>query len=421
MATATLVEAPPVVVSSQTARPRLDSVDFLRGLVMVIMALDHVRDFFNIDARFFDPSDLTRTTPLLFFTRWITHFCAPTFVFLAGTGAYLWASRGRTKAELSRFLVSRGLWLIVVELTLVTVGWTYNFTWSFVGLQVIWVIGWSMILLAGLAWLPLRVIAGIGIILIAGHNLFDGIHPHPLLAAVPATGGAPNPFGKGPIAGVLSPDATPWDWLWSFLHVFNPPVAYPLIPWVGVMAAGYAFGSVMKRTPEERRRICLRLGLGLTVGFVLIRWLNVYGDPAPWASQPDPVYTVLSFLNTSKYPPSLLYLLMTLGPAIALLGLMDRASGPVVRFFVVYGRVPFLYYVAHLYLIHGLTLVAAAVTGQAAPGDLRVFFLFYPKTFGFSLGVVYVIWVAVVLALYPLCWWFARLKARRRDAWLSYV
>jgi uncharacterized membrane protein len=203
--------------------------------------------------------------------------------------------------------------------------------------------------------------------------------------------------------------------------VFNPPVAYPFIPWVGVMAAGYAFGTLVQRPPDERRRLFLRLGLAVTAAFVALRWSNLYGDPVPWSVQPDPVYTVLSFLNTTKYPPSLLYLLMTLGPAIALLGLVDRASGPVVRFFVVFGRVPFLYYIVHLYLIHGLTLVAAAVTGQAAPNDLRVFFLFYPKNFGFSLGVVYAIWVGVVLALYPLCWWFARLKARRKDAWLSYV
>jgi uncharacterized membrane protein len=419
MATATLAQNTPVAAPSATARPRLDSIDFVRGLVMVIMALDHVRDFFNLDARFFDPTDLTHTTPLLFFTRWVTHFCAPTFVFLAGTGAYLWASRGRTPAQLRRFLVSRGIWLIVVELTLVTVGWTFNFTWSFIGLQVIWVIGWSMILLAGLSWLPIRVVAGIGIILIAGHNLLDGIHPRPLLGG--GAGPGVLPFGNGALGGALSPDATLWDWVWSFLHVFNPPVAYPLVPWVGVMAAGYAFGTLVQRPPDERRRLFLRLGLAVTAAFVALRWSNIYGDPVPWSVQPDPVYTVLSFFNTTKYPPSLLYLLMTLGPAIALLGLVDRASGPVVRFFVVFGRVPFLYYVVHLYLIHGLTLVAAAVTGQAAPNDLRVFFLFYPKTFGFSLGVVYAIWVGVVLALYPLCWWFARLKARRKDAWLSYV
>jgi uncharacterized membrane protein len=420
MATATMAQQPVFAPAVATARPRLDSIDFVRGLVMVIMALDHVRDFFNLDARFFDPTDLTRTTPAIFFTRWITHFCAPTFVFLAGTGAYLWASRGRTPAQLSRFLVTRGLWLIVVELTIVTVGWTFNFTWSFIGLQVIWVIGWSMIVLAALSRLPIRVVAAVGVVMIAGHDLLDGIHARPLLGGA-AVGGGALPFGNGALGSALSPSATAWDWIWSFLHVFNPPIAYPLIPWVGVMAAGYAFGTGVRRPPPERRRLILRLGLGLTAGFVVLRWLNIYGDPAPWSVQPDAVYTLLSFLNTSKYPPSLLYLLMTLGPSIILLALVDRASGPIVRFFVVFGRVPFLYYVVHLYLIHGLTLVAAAVTGQAAPSQLRVFFLFYPKTFGFSLGAVYLIWIGVVLALYPLCWWFAGLKARRKDGWLSYV
>jgi uncharacterized membrane protein len=387
-----------------TARPRLDSIDFVRGLVMVIMALDHVRDYFHLDARLFDPTDLTRTTPLLFFTRWITHFCAPTFVFLAGTGAYLWASRGRSRAELSRFLVSRGLWLVVVELTLVTVGWTFNFTWSFVGLQVIWVIGWSMVVLAALAWLPVRVVGAIGVVMIAGHNLLDGIHVRPLT-----------------VAGRLSPDATVWDWAWSLLHVQNLPVLYPLIPWVGVMAAGYAFGALVQRPAAERRRLLLRLGLAVTAAFVVLRWLNVYGDPAPWSVQRDPVYTVLSFLNTSKYPPSLLYLLMTLGPSITLLALADRASGPVVRFFVVYGRVPFFYYILHIYLIHALTLAAAAVTGQAPVSALLNGFWAFPQNFGFSLVVVYALWIGVVLALYPLCRWFAGLKASRKDAWLSYV
>lgn len=387
-----------------SARPRLDSIDFVRGLVMVIMALDHVRDYFHLDARLFDPTDLTRTTPVLFLTRWITHFCAPTFVFLAGTGAYLWAARGRSRAELSRFLVTRGLWLVVVELTLVTVAWTFNFTWSFIGLQVIWVIGWSMVVLGALAWLPLRVVATIAVVMIAGHNLFDGIHVRPLA-----------------VGGGYSPDATAWDWTWSLLHVQNLPVLYPLIPWVGVMAAGYAFGALVRRPPDERRRILLRLGLALTAAFVGLRWLNVYGDPAPWSAQPDPVYTVLSFLNTTKYPPSLLYLLMTLGPSITLLALVDRASGPVVRFFVVYGRVPFFYYILHLYLIHALVLGAAALTGQVPPSTLLNGFWAFPRNFGFSLGVVYAVWIGVVLALYPLCRWFAGLKATRKDAWLSYV
>jgi uncharacterized membrane protein len=387
-----------------SARPRLDSIDFVRGLVMVIMALDHARDYFHLDARLFDPTDLTRTTPVLFLTRWITHFCAPTFVFLAGTGAYLWAARGRSRAELSRFLVTRGLWLVVVELTLVTVGWTFNFTWSFIGLQVIWVIGWSMVALGALAWLPLRVVATIALVMIAGHNLLDGIHVRPLA-----------------VGGRYSPDATAWDWTWSLLHVQNLPVVYPLIPWVGVMAAGYAFGALVRRPPHERRRILLRLGLALTAAFIALRWLNLYGDPAPWSAQPDPVYTVLSFLNTTKYPPSLLYLLMTLGPSITLLALVDRASGPVVRFFVVYGRVPFFYYILHIYLIHTLVLGAAALSRQVPPSTLLNGFWAFPRNFGFSLGVVYAVWIGVVLALYPLCRWFAGLKARRKDAWLSYV
>ena len=405
MATATVpTSQAPTQTPAPTARPRLDSIDFVRGLVMVIMALDHVRDYFHIDARFFDPTDLTRTTPILFFTRWITHFCAPTFVFLAGTGAYLWAARGRTRTELSRFLLSRGLWLVVVELTLVTVGWSFNFTWSFVALQVIWVIGWSMVALAALAWLPLRVIAAVSVLMIAGHNLLDGIQVRPLLAG-----------------GRFSADATAWDWTWSLLHVQNLPVLYPFIPWVGVMAAGFAFGALVQRPPEERRRLLLRLGLGLTAAFVVLRALNVYGDPVPWSVQPRPLYTVMSFLKTTKYPPSLLFLLMTLGPSITLLGLMDRASGPVVRFFVVYGRVPFFYYILHLYLIHALTLVAAALTGQVRPAALLVGPLTLPPAFGFNLAVVYAVWIGTVLALYPLCRWFAGVKARRKDAWLSYV
>jgi len=260
MATATLAQQRPVTAAAAAAaaRPRLDSIDFVRGLVMVIMALDHVREFFHLDARLFEPTDLIRTTPLLFLTRWITHLCAPSFVFLAGTGAYLWASRGRSQAELTRFLVSRGLWLVVVELSLVTVGWTFNFTWSAIGLQVIWAIGWSMVVLAALARLPIRVVGAIGVVMIAGHNLLDAIHVKPLA-----------------VADRLSPDATAWDWAWSVLHIQNPPVIYPLIPWIGVMATGYAFGALVKGSADERRRLFLRLGVALTASFVVLRWVNI--------------------------------------------------------------------------------------------------------------------------------------------------
>jgi uncharacterized membrane protein len=296
--------------------------------------------------------------------------------------------------------------LVIVELTVVKLAWTFNFSYQQFGLQVIWAIGWSMVLLGFLVWLPIRVVAMVGVVMILGHNLLDGIAVRPLRALQ---------------LGAPESHATAWDWLWSIVHVQNPPVLYPLVPWVGVMAVGYAFGAVMRRPPEERRKICLWLGIGVSSAFIVLRAINGYGDPAHWSVQRDGVYTLMSFLNTTKYPPSLLFLLMTLGPALVALALFDRASGPLVRFFVVYGRVPFLYYIVHLFLIHALALAAAALTHQVSPSALFTGWWLFPKAFGFGLGTVYLIWVGVVLALYPLCRWFADLKARRKDAWLSYV
>ena len=293
-----------------SARPRLDSVDLLRGLVIVIMALDHARDFFT-SARF-DPTDLTQTTAPLFLTRWITHFCAPVFVFLAGTSAYLYQARGKSPREASWFLLTRGLWLVVLEWTVIRWAWMFNFNYTseLLFVQVIWVIGVSMIVLAGLVHLPLGAVAALGIAMIAGHNLLDGV--------------APESLGR-------------WAPLWILLHVQAPIplrgdqvffVIYPLVPWIGVMAAGYAFGRLLHRPAEERRRMLLRLGGGLTIAFLALRALNGYGDPAPWSVQESAGRTVLSFLNTTKYPPSLLFLLMALGPAIALLPLLERLRGP---------------------------------------------------------------------------------------------
>ena len=392
------LEAP---ATQPAARVRLDSVDLLRGLVMVLMALDHVRDFFT-ELRF-DPTDLTQTTVPLFFTRWITHYCAPTFVFLAGTGAFLARSRGMSRPDLARFLVSRGLWLVLLEFTVIRLGWAFNLNYA--GLQwvqVIWALGISMVVLAGLIYLPLPAIAAFGVAMIALHNLTDGMDPG-------ATGG--------------------WGTLWTFLHVQRPVtlpwgaplfVAYPLIPWIGVMAAGYAFGTVLLRPADERRRTLLRLGGALTAGFVVLRAINVYGDPRPWSPQPSAIFTVLSFLNTTKYPPSLLFLLMTLGPAIMSLTWFERLRGPVARFFIVFGRVPLFYYVLHLFLIHAAALAVGVMVGFPASAFARgVFDL--PDGWGFGLPVVYAVWVAVVLALYPVCRRFADLKARRREVWLSYL
>jgi uncharacterized membrane protein len=384
------------------SRVRLDSVDLLRGIVIVIMALDHARDFFT-SARF-DPSDLTQTTAPIFLTRWITHFCAPVFVFLAGTSAFLYQSRGRTRGEVSRFLLTRGIWLVVLELTLVRWAWNFNFNYTteILFVQVIWVIGVSMIALAGLIHLPMSAIVAVGVAMIVGHNLLDGI--------------------PSATFGSLAP-------LWSLLHVQEAIrldhgqmfiVIYPLIPWIGVMAVGYAFGRLLQEPEERRRRTLFLLGGGLTLAFVVLRAVNVYGDPAPWSGQETAGRTVLSFLNTTKYPPSLLFLLMTMGPAIALLPLLERATGPLARAVTVFGRVPLFFYVIHLYLVHALALIVGVLAGFEARSFLRVW-MFNPDGWGYGLPVVYLVWAGVVLALYPACRWFAGVKARRRDVWLSYL
>ena len=384
------------------ARPRLDSVDLLRGLVIVIMALDHARDFFT-EVRF-DATDLTQTTAALFLTRWITHFCAPVFVFLAGTSAWLYQARGKSTGEVSRFLLTRGLWLVLLEFTVVRWAWMFNFNYTteLLFVQVIWAIGVSMVVLAGLVHLPLGAVTAVGCIMIAGHNLFDGVRPESLGA---------------------------WGTLWTFLHVQAPIrlesgqtffVIYPLIPWIGVMAVGYAFGRLLQRPEADRRRALLLLGGALTVGFLVLRALNVYGDPAPWSEQGSAGRTVLSFLNTTKYPPSLQFLLMTLGPSIALLPLLERARGALARAVTVYGRVPLFFYVLHLFLIHALALAVGTLAGFDPRSFLRVW-IFLPDGWGYGLPVVYLVWAGVVLALYPACRWFAGVKARRRDAWLSYL
>lgn len=393
-----------------SVRTRLNSVDAVRGIVMVIMALDHVREFFHVYAKTFDPLDPTKTWTGLFFTRWVTHFCAPTFVFLAGTGAFLSTRRGKTKKELSWFLLTRGLWLILLEVTLVRFGWLFNFDYHFVLLQVIWAIGWGMVVLAGLVFLPTRVIGAFGLLMIFLHNTLDVFKA--------------KDFGE-------------WRWLWVVLHEANVTtpregflflVAYPLVPWIGVMAAGYAFGEILTLERERRRRILFIVGLTAVALFVVLRWLNIYGDPLRWAVQERGAwYTFLSFLNTQKYPPSLLFLLMTLGPSIIALALFDREGQPgaLLRPFVTFGRVPMFYYLLHVPLMH----IVAIVLAYLKYGHFEWFFLNWlspgqprlePEGYGYNLWVVYAVWLGVVATLYPLCRWFAGVKARRRDAWLSY-
>jgi len=390
-------------------RPRLDSVDLLRGLIMVLMALDHTRDFFT-NANF-DPLDLSRTNAALFMTRWITHFCAPVFTFLAGTGAFLATTRGKTKAQLSWFLLTRGLWLAFLEVTWVRcLGWEFNFDFHSIGVGTLWSIGWSMVVLSALVFLPTWAVTLFGVAMIAIHNAFDWVKPE----------------GLGPLG-----------WLWTVLHVsqsFQPApgfrfaVGYPLIPWIGVVAAGYGFGELLLLEPTERRKWIFRLGIAITLLFVLLRFTNlygnsIYGSSRHWSVQKNFLYTIFSFIDCHKYPPSLLFLLMTIGPALVVLSLLDRGTPRLLWPFLVFGRVPLFYYLLHLPLIHALAvLVAYARFGHAK-------WLFVspfnptapPPDNGFGLPIVYLVWIAVVLVLYPVCRWFAEVKRRRHDPWLSYL
>jgi len=413
----------------KVVRPRIDSVDLLRGIVMVIMMLDHTRDFVHYGSFQFDPTDLSRTTPALFFTRWITHFCAPVFVFLAGTGAYLQLARGKSKRDLSKFLLTRGLWLIFLELTVVRFGVFFSADYRFFGfLQVIWVIGVSMIVLAALIHLPLKVTAGFGLTMIALHNLFDKYQATPWQgpgSPVPGAGAKlwmllHQPFTFFPVLGFPSPIVA---------------VVYNIIPWVGVMAVGYAFGAIYQKEAGARRRLLFWIGMVTTWLFIAVRALDVYGDGAHWHSQKNALFTLLSFLNTSKYPPSLQFLLMTLGPAILLLWYFDSRFGAdgarslLVRFrnvFVTFGRVPLFFYLLQWYTSHLIAVGLGWIAGQpVAYQFLSPLDKFDPRNIpsgiGFPLWVVYLCWIGGVLLLYPLCKWFAGVKARRRDWWLSYL
>jgi uncharacterized membrane protein len=394
---ATAAKAP----SATSIRTRLESIDVVRGVIMILMALDHTRDFFGIPGQ--NPTDLASATAALFFTRWITHFCAPVFFLLTGTGAYL-SLRRRSPGELSWFLLTRGLWLIFLEVVLLRCfAYQLNFDYRVTMLLVLWALGWAMITLAALVRLPTPVVTAFGVLLIAGHNLLDTVR-------------SANP-------------------LWAILHapgfVLNTPehvvfVGYPLIPWIGVTAVGYGLGQVYGWDAGRRRTLLLRLGLVLSLAFLAIRGLNVYGDPSRWARQKTAAFTVLSFLNTTKYPPSLLFLLMTLGPALVFLALVDGRTPRLLRPALVIGKVPLFYYVLHFFLIHLLAVITCRLRYGSAhwmfeSPDLAHYPFTAPPGWGYSLPAVYLVWAFVVVAMYPLCRWFAALKQRRSDAWLSYL
>ena len=382
------------------AKSRIRSIDILRGVVIVLMALDHVRDYYSYEMQLFDALDLERTYPALYATRWITHFCAPVFVFLAGVSAFLQGQR-KSNAELSRFLLLRGLWLILLEFTVLSFGW--SFATGFLFLQVIWAIGVSMIALAALVWLPWQVVLGVGVAIIAGHNLLDPVTPEQL-------GGFAlfwTAVHEGGLLGGRPPEGL---------------LAYPVLPWAGVIAAGYGAGRAFVLEQQARRRVLLIAGAGLVMLFLLLRLTEAYGDPNGWETQRNWARTVMDVLDTTKYPPSLVFVCMTIGPALLLLPLLERVRGPAMEPWVTFGCVPFFFYVLHLYLIHGSARVLAAANGYPELGVATAFR--NPEAmqgWGYSLPVVYLVWIMVVAALYVPCHWFAGVKRRRKDWWLSYL
>lgn len=389
---------------------RITSIDMLRGLVLVIMVLDHARDYF-VAGSTQNPMADPNVAPLLFFTRWITHFCAPVFVLLAGTSAGLMTAR-KTPRELGAFLLRRGLWLIFIEWFVVSTGFSYapfGFAQAngliVIPLQVIWAIGASMVLLAGLQFLGTRMCLALGIAIVFGHNLLDYAWPP-----------------SAPRDGIDHP-------LWVALHAqmaINTPVwrivfSYPVLPWLGVMLCGFGIADVFRLEPAKRDAWLLRGGIALTLAFVVMRAINVYGDPHPWhATERGAVGTLMSFLNVEKYPPSLLYVLMTIGPAAVLCAFAERMHGATKDTLVMFGRVPFAFYVAHLYLIHALAVLLGVIQGY----DARQFFVMawaFPAGYGVPLVALYPIWIGIVALLYPFCRWVAAVKARRGDWWLSYL
>jgi uncharacterized membrane protein len=395
-----------LIVPAKSAR--IESIDVLRGIVMVIMALDHVRDYFHQSG---DPLDLATTTPLLFFTRWITHFCAPVFVFLSGTSIYLQSLR-KTKKVLQSFLIKRGLWLIFIEIIVISFAWTFNPHYNIIVFQVIWAIGISMVLLGLLIRLPLNVILITGLIIVFGHNLLD----------IPES-------APGFKAGFW------WDLLHHGFFAAYPIsqshvllILYPFVPWVGLMMMGYCSGVFFsqKFTVGQRRKKLNRVGIGLIVLFIALRFTNGYGNPQQWHIQKNGLFTFLSFINVQKYPPSLLYMCMTIGPAFLLLLFFEKIKNGFTAAIKIYGRVPFFYYVAHLYLIHIASAVFVFIKGHSLAeattinGDLPFYFL--AEKDGYSLLVVYIVWAAVVIALFPLCKWYDHYKTHHREKWwLSYL
>ncbi|QEC66755.1 DUF1624 domain-containing protein [Panacibacter ginsenosidivorans] len=399
----------PVISASTitTKTKRIESIDLLRGTIMIIMAIDHIRDYFHADAGLYAPTDLSKTNVLLFFTRWITHFCAPLFMVLSGISAFIVGEK-KGKKYLSKFLFTRGLWLIFLEFTFIGFAWYFDVHFTVIDFIVIWALGISMLFLSAIIYLPFSAILLIGLVMVFGHNLLDGIH-------VPGDG-APS-------------------FLWAMLHeqqIFfygghTYFVGYPIIPWIGVMALGYCIGRLYSKDfdADKRKKILKQLGAGALALFVALRFSNMYGDPSPWSEQSTTVFTLLSFINVTKYPPSLLYLLVTIGPALLFLAYSENVTSWFSKQIKMIGRVAMFYYIVHLYLIHLLAMAATYLCGfKWSDMILTTWINFDPKLkgYGFSLGVVYLVWILVIVILYFLCKKYDRYKRNHPQYWwLSYL
>lgn len=388
-------------------KQRIQSIDVLRGFIMALMALDHTRDYFHIDAMSQSPTDMETTTPILFFTRWITHFCAPTFVFLSGTSIYLQSLR-KTKKELSLFLFTRGLWLMIAEITFVGLGWSFDISFNFVFLQVIWAIGCSMVILSALIFFRYRILLVIGILITLCHNIMDYVTITNDSLDILANLFLITKFESYALGSV---------------HFMT---AYAILPWTGIMLLGYAAGRWYNTEikPETRKKLLIFSGSMLLLLFICLRFANSYGDPAPWQEQHNFTYTVLSFLNVTKYPPSLIYACTTLGPALIALALIENLRNRFTAIFNIFGRVPFFYYIIHIYIIHILCVFLFFAEGYSLMDNykLNMAFGFRPKeNFGFSLGIVYIIWLFVLILCYFPSRWYNNYKTTHKKWWLSYI
>ncbi len=390
-------------------KKRIESIDILRGIVMVIMALDHTRDFFHVTSNTGDPLAIPSVSPALFFTRWITHFCAPVFVFLSGVSIYLQSFR-KTKKELGLFLLKRGIWLIAAELIIMSFIFTFNPLYNIIFLEVIWAIGISMIILGLLISLPFKLILAIGLVIVVGHNLLDIAE-------------ASSAFKPGFWYNILhARGALPF----ANSHVLI--VLYPFLPWTGLMILGYCTGIFYSSmySPKERKKILLNIGMMVILFFVLIRFINVYGNPLPWKYQGNSLDTFFSFINLEKYPPSLLFMCITIGPAFILLAYLENIQNRFTNIVRMYGRVPFFYFLVHFFIIHIVATIVFFARGHnmddAMKAAQQIPFLFLVPGEGFSLPVVYLIWLAVVIIMFPLCKWYDGYKTSHKQKWwLSYL